>query len=59
MRLLARASLEQSGFVVEEAEDGGMALAVFQGLQPNLIRLDVLMPKPSTPKSLCKGKEKS
>jgi CheY-like chemotaxis protein len=51
--------LEQSGFVVEEAENGGMALAVFQGLQPNLIRLDVLMPKPSTPKSLCKGKEKS
>jgi signal transduction histidine kinase len=45
MRLLARATLEKYGFQVEEAENGVLALAAFQDFQPNLILLDVLMPK--------------
>jgi len=43
-RLLARASLEQNGFQVAEAEDGVLSLAAFQDFRPDLILLDVLMP---------------
>src|SRR5688500_20074944 len=44
MRLLARETLEQAGFRVEEAEDGEAALSVFQTLRPDVVMLDVLMP---------------
>ncbi len=44
MRLLARESLEQSGFEVEEAADGAEAVAVFQRTQPDIVLLDVKMP---------------
>ncbi len=43
-RLLARESLEQSGFVVDEAADGGQALEWFTGAPPDLVLLDVNMP---------------
>lgn len=47
IRLLVREALEQAGFVVEEAEDGRQALAMFQHLSPtpDLVLLDVLMPE--------------
>ena len=44
MRLLARATLEQAGFAVEEAGDGQAGLAAFERLQPDLVLLDVVMP---------------
>ena len=44
MRLLARTTLEQAGFAVEEAEDGQAGLAAFERLQPDLVLLDVMMP---------------
>jgi two-component system cell cycle sensor histidine kinase/response regulator CckA len=45
MRLLARATLENNGFTVAEAEDGQEALAIFKSFHPNLILMDVLMPR--------------
>jgi len=45
MRLLTRATLEKYGFQVKEAADGVSALTAFQDFHPNLILLDVLMPK--------------
>jgi two-component system cell cycle sensor histidine kinase/response regulator CckA len=44
MRLLARATLENNGFKVAEAEDGQEALSLFKSFQPNLVLMDVLMP---------------
>ena len=44
MRLLARTTLEQAGFAVEEAEDGQAGLAAFERLRPDLVLLDVMMP---------------
>jgi diguanylate cyclase (GGDEF)-like protein/PAS domain S-box-containing protein len=44
MRLLARTTLEQAGFAVEEADDGQAGLAAFERLQPDLVLLDVVMP---------------
>jgi diguanylate cyclase (GGDEF)-like protein/PAS domain S-box-containing protein len=44
MRLLARETLEQAGFTVEEAEDGHGALAAFEALRPDVVLLDVVMP---------------
>lgn len=44
-RLLMRASLEKAGFRVAEAENGLVAVAEFEKLQPDAILLDVLMPK--------------
>jgi diguanylate cyclase (GGDEF)-like protein/PAS domain S-box-containing protein len=44
MRILIRASLEQSGFWVEEVEDGASALTVFRSLMPDVVLLDVMMP---------------
>ncbi len=44
MRLLARESLEQAGFTVEEAANGADAVEAFQDLQPDIVLLDVKMP---------------
>jgi signal transduction histidine kinase len=44
-RIMARASLETNGFSVAEAEDGIEALSTFENLQPDIILLDVVMPK--------------
>ncbi|MDX2493375.1 MAG: EAL domain-containing protein [Desulfuromusa sp.] len=44
-RLLLRASLEKAGFRVAEAENGLVAVAEFEQLQPDAILLDVMMPK--------------
>ncbi len=43
-RMPARATLEQAGFSVEEAEDGAEALRILENCQPDLILLDVNMP---------------
>ena len=43
--MLARAALEKSGSEVEKAEDGAEALSLIVGLKPDLILLDVMMPK--------------
>ncbi len=43
-RMPARATLEQAGFAVEEAEDGSEALRRIAECQPDLILLDVNMP---------------
>jgi signal transduction histidine kinase len=44
-RAIARGYLEQAGFRVEEATDGLQGLDLARQLQPNLILLDVVMPK--------------
>lgn len=44
MRVLARESLEQFGFKVEEAENGAEALEIFGERKPDLVLLDVKMP---------------
>ncbi len=44
-RILARTSLEQAGFTVAEAEDGAEALTRYREVHPDLILLDVKMPK--------------
>lgn len=44
IRVLARAALEKSGFIVEEAGDGKQAIAAFTQTLPDLILLDVMMP---------------
>ena len=45
LRFLARESLEQAGFTVEEAEDGALVLAAFERLQPDIVLLDIDMPQ--------------
>ena len=45
LRMMARTTLEKSGFRVEEAEDGEQALRKFIQHQPSVIMLDVEMPK--------------
>jgi diguanylate cyclase (GGDEF)-like protein len=45
MRLLAREVLEQNGFRVIEAQDGAAGLAVFAEERPELVLLDVQMPR--------------
>lgn len=45
LRMLARATLEKSGFRVEEAEDGEEALKKFIRHHPAVIMMDVEMPK--------------
>jgi signal transduction histidine kinase len=37
--------LRQSGFAVEEAENGALALAAFMRVQPDIVLLDVMMPE--------------
>ena len=44
-RLLAREALEQSGWSVEEAENGRLGLEVFITRRPDLILLDIMMPE--------------
>ena len=44
-RCLIRAALEQDGWTVEEAADGAAACASLERLQPDIVVLDVLMPK--------------
>lgn len=44
-RLLAREALEQSGWLVEEAENGRLGLDAFTRRRPDLVLLDVLMPE--------------
>jgi diguanylate cyclase (GGDEF)-like protein len=43
-RILARTSLEQAGFIVDEAPDGAQALDRFAEAVPDLVLLDVRMP---------------
>ncbi len=45
LRILIRKSLEQAGFEVIEAEDGQEAVELFKAAQPDIILLDVMMPK--------------
>lgn len=44
IRMLARETLEQAGFIVAEAADGEEALSLCEEIQPDVILLDVLMP---------------
>ena len=43
-RFLYRQALEQEGFQVVDAADGGPALTIFQDREPDLVLLDVVMP---------------
>jgi CheY-like chemotaxis protein len=45
MRQLEQSILEQAGYAVEQAEDGDVAVERLKTLQPDLILLDVLMPR--------------
>ncbi len=45
MRLLARKTLEASGFIVEEQSNGEDGLKAFQSACPDIVLLDVVMPK--------------
>lgn len=45
MRYLMRRSLTLDGYRVEEAGDGLQALEVFEKTQPDLVLLDIMMPK--------------
>ena len=44
VRLLARESMEQSGFTVQEAEDGTLAIAAYEQFRPDIVLLDVMLP---------------
>ena len=44
-RRLLRFALELEGYVVEEAADGAQALAAYERLQPDIILLDIMMPR--------------
>ncbi|MEK9140485.1 MAG: response regulator, partial [Nitrospirota bacterium] len=44
-RLLACEALEQSGWLVEEAENGRLGLEVFIKRRPDLVLLDIMMPE--------------
>jgi DNA-binding response OmpR family regulator len=44
-RLVARNALEQAGFVVEEAKDGEQGFFAVLRTRPDLVLLDVMMPK--------------
>ena len=45
LRLLVRLALEDSGWVVEEAEDGASACRAVERLHPDIVLLDVEMPE--------------
>ncbi|MFB3082572.1 MAG: response regulator [Gammaproteobacteria bacterium] len=45
LRVMAREALEQAGFEVEEAADGEQGLAVIESVLPDIVLLDVMMPK--------------
>jgi DNA-binding response OmpR family regulator len=42
---LLKVNLELEGYAVEVAEDGQEALERFDGFQPNLVLLDIMMPR--------------
>ena len=44
-RLIARKALEQAGFMVEEADDGKQGFFAIMKTRPDLVLLDVMMPK--------------
>ncbi len=44
VRFLARETLEQAGFQVEEVDNGELATAAFRRLQPDIVLLDVMLP---------------
>ena len=44
-RVLMRAAFEESGFLVVEAEDGVAAIELFTTREPDLVVLDVMMPR--------------
>jgi signal transduction histidine kinase len=45
LRVMVREVLEQAGFEVEEAEDGEQGLATIESVLPDIVLLDVMMPK--------------
>ncbi len=45
VRLLARETLEDVGFIVTEAADGAQGFAAFESFQPEVILMDVMMPE--------------
>ena len=45
MRVLLRETLEQAGFTVHEADDGAAAVEMFSIMHPDIVLLDVDMPK--------------
>ncbi len=45
IRFMVKESLEQQGFIVEEAENGKQAIEQAQQLKPDIILLDVMMPE--------------
>lgn len=49
VRLSLRRALHKSGHVIEEAEDGQSGLEKWQTFKPDLVFLDVLMPRLSGP----------
>ena len=44
-RMLAREALEQSGWLVEEAENGRLGVEAFVRHYPDLVLLDIMMPE--------------
>ena len=44
-RMLAREALEQSGWSVEEAENGRLGIEAFVRHYPDLVLLDIMMPE--------------
>ncbi len=44
VRILARETLEQAGFIVTDIADGAQALSAFEQVKPDIILLDVMMP---------------
>ena len=44
MRLMGRGSLEKAGFIVEEAENGEIALASVKRHRPDAVLLDIMLP---------------
>jgi len=44
IRMLARTTLEQSGFSVEEAVDGEQGVEAYARLNPDIVMMDVMMP---------------
>ena len=45
VRLLAREVLEQSGWMIDEAENGRIGLEAFVRRRPDLVLLDIVMPE--------------
>lgn len=45
IQLLVKATLEQAGFRVEQAENGCRGLELFEQLQPDMVLMDVMMPE--------------